>query len=260
MNDKPSLLPCTGCDKRFPYEKVRGEPALIDFGHDTRMPSRGCTGLQGTALCLFSAAERRSRVIGALEQCWPASDELTFVTLFVPGRELTLHQARQSFPKAEAKTARELVATFIRHLPRELRLSVRAFGTVEPALINCMNRRREVIDERVAIHLHMLLWGAPTVHVNKAVKKVALATPLVRLPSHVKQVWATPGIIGYILKAFSDHRVRVQHKGRAMFRRLPQGEEIAFLNEWSSFPIIDTEILVKLRHHGSGISSYGVAS
>jgi hypothetical protein len=249
-------LICDGCEKTFRWSRNVGEPTEFYFGETGEEPSERCTELRGTSFCRHAVAERRGYLNEQLQGLLKEAGAVLFITVFLPGRELTFPEALKVRPKVEVARLKRLFTKAMKRLPPQGRDAVRAIGAVELCIIDV---REDAVRARrvVAVHAHLLVWGMGGKPLRTALKSVVGATAVVQRPLKVTEAPSPAGALAYSLKHRNDHRVTVRDGGTNRFKRRPTKREAAILDRWcSSSPATDAEVLIGLRRTASGIADY----
>jgi hypothetical protein len=188
---------------------------------------------------------------------WDAADEVAWVTVFIPGRQLTLSDAMHLNPAEEARFAKHLVLKALASLPNGERDQVRGFGVVEPGVME-IREGGESTTTLVAMHLHLLVWRLSVKRVHDLLHKYAVKTDEVTVPLRVTAAPTPAGALAYSTKHLDDHRVSIRDGGKARFKRRPEGLELEVLKRWcGGFSNTDAEVRIGIRRHKSGLAGYG---
>ena len=177
-------LTCDGCRLAFPYGREADGTPWLAFLHKTRPPSPRCGPLASTSLCRFHVVRQRAEAAAVLQPMWDAADEVAWVTVFIPGRQLTLSDAMHLNPAEEARFAKRLVLKALASLPNGERDQVRGFGVVEPGVME-IREGGESTTTLVAMHLHLLVWRLSVKRVHDLLHKYAVKTDEVTVPLRV---------------------------------------------------------------------------
>jgi hypothetical protein len=250
-------LLCEGCGMRFPFTKKMDRRTVFDFGNPTRAPSKSCAKLGGKAICRWQVVNAWNANDAALQKLWRAGQHFAQLTLFVPPREIRIAEFCNVNAANEQVRARRLLRRLEKLLAPEDQRNLYGFGAVEPAVI-VRRLRSGKVRRRVAMHLHIILWGVPLRAIRTAVKKLACRTEFVDKPYRVQHAYAPRGLLGYVQKALGDDRVSEKPVGATRrFKRKPKGRaERGVYTHWADFDCRDAELLIGLRRHGATIAKY----
>jgi hypothetical protein len=187
---------------------------------------------------------------------WSAEEEIAWVTVLLPDRELPLADAAKIRPDLEVGRLKRPLRTAFQDLPPREGEKIKAIGAVELGLVKVRCVGGEV-KTLALVHAHLLVWGIEVGRIGDLLRPATVKTAIARVPLKVQTAPDPEGALGYAFKHVGDHRTTVRTSSRKLFKRRPEGEEIRVQQRWCAFPATDAEVLIGLRRHPDGrITTY----